>query len=155
LVKEARLVLQELWAKLSANEKLVAYGVPAVVVGWILGQILGSSTYGAAGIYSVTINYFGWGNAGLFAILALLAAIVVGVVLYLKVAPNMNITWPMPVGQILLGLAVVTLACGVLMTLIQVTNGGNPPALMYVADIIVIGGGALMSWGAYQGYLGK
>ena len=51
--------------------------------------------------------------------------------------------------------AVVSLACGVLMTLIQFTNGGNPPALMYIADVIVIGGGALMSWGAYQGYLAK
>ena len=148
-------MLQELWAKLSANEKLVAYGVPAVVVGWILGQILGSSSVGVAGVYSVTINYFGWGNAGLFAILALLAAIVAGVILYLKVAPNMNITWPMPVGQILLGAAAVSLVCGVLMTLIQFTNGGNPPALMYIADIIVIGGGAVMSWGAYQLYLVK
>ena len=148
-------MVQELWAKLSANEKFVAYGVPAVVIGWIAGQILGSSTYGVGGIYSVTINYFGWGNAGLFAILALLAAIAVGVVLYLKVAPSMNITWPMPVAQILLGLAVVSLACGALMTLIQFTNGGNPPALMYLADVIVIGGGALMSWGAYQGYLAK
>jgi hypothetical protein len=160
LEKEARLVLQELWAKLSANEKLVAYGVPAVVVGWILGQVLGSSTIGGGtvGGYAIpgyTINYFGWGNAGLFAILALLAAIVVGVVLYLKIAPNMNITWPLPVGQILLGAAAVAFVCGVLMTLIQVTNGGNPPALMYVADIIVIGGGAVSAWGAYQLYLAK
>jgi hypothetical protein len=155
LEKEAQLVLQELWAKLSANEKLVAYGVPAVVVGWLAGQILGSASEGVAGIYTVTINYFGWGNAGLFALLALLAAIVVGVVLYLKVAPNMNITWPMPVGQILLGAAGVALICGVLMTLIQITNGGNPPMLMYVADILVIGGGAVSTWGAYQLYLAK
>ena len=153
-------MLQELWAKLSANEKLVAYGVPAVVVGWLAGQILGSSTIGGGSIQGfnipgVTINYFGWGNAGLFALLALLAGIVVGVVLYLKVAPNMNITWPMPVGQILLGAAAVALICGVLMTLIQITNGGNPPILMYVADVLVIGGGAVSTWGAYQLYLVK
>lgn len=153
-------MLQELWAKLSANEKLVAYGVPAVVVGWILGQVLGSSTIGGGSIQEInipgfTINYFGAGNAGLFAILALLAAIVAGVVLYLKIAPNMNITWPMPVGQILLGAAAVALACGVLMTLIQVTNGGNPPAMMYLCDVLVIGGGAVSTWGAYQLYLAK
>ena len=151
-------MLKELWAKVSPGEKFVAYGVVAVVVGWILGQILGSSSYGGGTVAGIsipgyTINYFGWGNAGLLEIIALLAAIVAGVVLYLKVAPNMNITWPIPVVQILLGAAVVALAGGVLGTLIQFTNGGNPPALMYVADIVVIGGGAAMSWFSYQEFV--
>jgi hypothetical protein len=158
LEKEARLVLKELWAKVSPSEKFVAYGAAAVVVGWILGQILGSSTIGGGSvggynIPGVTINYFGWGNAGLLELVALLAAIVVGVVLYLKVAPNMNITWPLPVVQILLGAAVVSLVCGVLATLIQITNGGNPPILMYVADVLVIGGGAAMAWFTYQEFV--
>ena len=151
-------MLKELWAKVSPSEKFVAYGAVAVVVGWILGQVLGSSTIGGGSVAGynipgVTINYFGWGNAGALELLGLVAAIVVGVILYLKVAPNMNITWPMPVTQILLGVAVVALACGVLATLIQVTNGGNPPALMYVADIIIIGGGAAMAWFSYQEYV--
>ena len=129
-------MLNELWAKVSAREKFVAYGAVAVLVGWILGQILGSSTIGGynSGGFNfpgVTINYFGLGNAGALEILALLAAIVVAVVLYLKAAPNMNITWPLPVGQILLGAAAVSLVAGALATLIQVTNPGSPPVMMY------------------------
>jgi hypothetical protein len=156
--KEARLVLNELWAKVSAREKFVAYGAVAVLVGWILGQILGSSTVGGYNsngfnFPGVTINYFGWGNAGSLEILALLAAIVVAVVLYLKVAPNMNITWPLPVGQILLGAAGVSLVAGALATLIQVTNGGNPPVMMYLCDVLVVGGGAAMTWFSYQEFL--
>jgi hypothetical protein len=151
-------VLNELWAKVSAREKFVAYGAVAVLVGWILGQVLGSSTIGGGNVggYNIpgyTINYFGWGNAGALEIIALLAAIVVAVVLYLKVAPNMNITWPLPVGQILLGAAAVSLVCGALATLIQVTNGGNPPILMYVCDVLVVGGGAAMTWFSYQEFL--
>ena len=146
-------MLKELWAKLSAGERFMAYGVVAVVVGWILGQVLGSSGGGNIGVYNIPgYNYFGAGNAGLLELVALVAAIVVGVVLYLKIAPNMNITWPLPVVQILLGAAAVSLAGGVLATLIQVTNGGTPPVLMYVADLIVIGGGAAMAWFAYQDF---
>lgn len=146
-------MLKELWAKLSAGERFMAYGVGAVVVGWILGQVLGTSSVSVGG-YNIgySINYFGAGNAGLLELVALVAAIVVGVVLYLKIAPNMNITWPLPVVQILLGAAAVSLAGGVLATLIQVTNGGTPPVLMYVADLIVIGGGAAMAWFAYQDF---
>ena len=151
-------MLKELWAKVSPSEKFVAYGAVAVVVGWILGQVLGSSTIGGGSVggYNIpgyTINYFGWGNAGFLELVALVAAIVVGVVLYLKNAPNMNITWPLPVVQILLGAAVVSLAGGVLATLIQITNGGNPPILMYVADVVVVVGGAAMAWFSYQEFL--
>ena len=151
-------MLNELWAKVSAREKFVAYGAVAVLVGWILGQILGSSTIGGynSGGFNfpgVTINYFGLGNAGALEILALLAAIVVAVVLYLKAAPNMNITWPLPVAQILLGAAAVSLVAGALATLIQVTNPGSPPVMMYLCDVLVVGGGAAMTWFSYQEFL--
>jgi hypothetical protein len=159
LDKEAQLVLNQLWAKLSPRERFVAYGVVGVVVGWLLGTILGSTTIGGgsyAGVTvpGVTVNYFSWGNAGLMSILAVLFGVVGGVVLYLKIAPNMNITWPMPVSQILLGVSVVALVCGVLTLLFQVTNNlSGAPALMYVADVVLIAGGALMAWGAYQEWL--
>ncbi|MGA2512360.1 MAG: hypothetical protein ABSG37_01905 [Candidatus Limnocylindrales bacterium] len=152
-------MFNQLWAKLSASERFVAYGVVAVVVGWLLGTILGSTTvgggsYAGVNIPGVTVNYFSWGNAGLMSILALIFGIVGGVVLYLKIAPNMNITWPMPVGQILLGASALALICAVLTLLFQVTNNlSGAPALMYVADVVLIGGGALMAWGAYQGWL--
>jgi hypothetical protein len=159
LEKEDLLVLKELWAKVSPRERFVAYGVVGVVVGWILGTVLGSTTIGGGNVAGynipgVTVNYFSWGNAGLFSILALVLGIVGGVVLYLKIAPNMNITWPMPVAQILLGISVAALVCGALVLLFQVTNSlTGAPALMYVADVVLIGGGALMSWGAYQEWL--
>jgi hypothetical protein len=158
LEKEVRFVLNELWAKVSAKERFVAYGVAAVVVGWILGTIFGSTSVGGgsyAGITvpGVTVNYFSWANAGLFGILALLLGIVTGVILYLKIAPNMNITWPMPVSQILLGAAVATLVCAVLMTLMHFTGPSGAPVLMYVADVLMIGGGAAMSWFEYQEWM--
>ena len=150
-------MLNELWAKVSARERFVAYGVAAVVVGWVAGLILGSASecasYLGQSVCVGTVNYFNFGSAGLFGILALILGIAVGVVLYLKVAPNTNIPWPMPVGQILLGASVATLVCAALMTLIQFTNGGTPPVLMYIADILMIGGGAAMSWFEYQDWL--
>jgi hypothetical protein len=155
--KEARLV--ELWAKLSASEKLVAYGVVGVVVGWIAGLILGAAsvcaTYLNQQVCAGSVNYFNYSNAGLFAILALVLGIATGVVLFLKISPDMKITWPMPVAQILLGAAVATLVCAALMVLIQVTGPSGAPVLMYVADVLMVGGGALMSWGAYQGFTAK
>jgi hypothetical protein len=150
-------VLNELWAKVSANERFVAYGVVGIVVGWIAGLVLGSASVCTSVLnqnYCVgSVNYFNYSSAGLFGILALVVGIVVGVVLYLKIAPNMNITWPMPVVQILLGGAVITLVCAVLMTLMQLTGPSGAPVLMYVADIIMLAGGALMSWGAYQAFV--
>ena len=152
-------MLNELWAKVSPREKFVAYGVAAVVVGWILGTILGTKSYGGGTVAGYTIpgvsyNYFSYGTAGLLAILALLCGIAGGVVLYLKIAPNMNITWPMPVAQILLGISVAALVCGVLTLLFQFTSAlTDPPILMYLADVVLIGGGALMAWGAYQEWL--
>jgi hypothetical protein len=154
LEKEARLVLNELWAKVSARERFIVYGAVAVVVGWLVGTILGSNTYGIGGIYTVTVNFYTAGNAGLFDILALLAGAATLVVVYLKVAPNMSITWPMPVVQILLGLTAIAAACGVLALLIQVTNGdlGDAPIMMYVADVLVIAGGGFAAYNAYLEY---
>ena len=151
-------MLNELWAKVSAREKFIVYGSAVAVVGWLAGTILGSKSYGGGSVAGiaipgVTVNYFSWGNAGLFDILALLAALATLVVVYLKVAPNMNITWPMPVGQILLGLTVVAAVCGVLALLMQFTsNLSDPPILMYVADVLVIGGAGFAAYNAYLEY---
>lgn len=155
--KEDLLVVNELWAKVSPRERFVAYGVVGVVVGWIAGLILGTAqvcaSYAGQSVCVGSVNYFNYSNAGLFGILALVLGIIVGVVLYLKIAPNTNITWPMPVAQILLGGAVATLVCAALMTLIQLTGPTGAPVLMYVADVLMVGGGALMTWGAYQEWL--
>jgi hypothetical protein len=162
LEKEARLVVKELWAKISAREKFVVYGAAAVIVGWIVGQFI--ATYNPCaglnlGAYgnlcsSASFSYFSAGNAGMFALLGLIAGIGAAVIVYLKVAPNMNITWPMPVAQVLLGVSAVALACGVLVVLMQVSYGlGNAPITMWIADLIFVGGGAVMAWFSYQEFL--
>jgi hypothetical protein len=154
LVKEARSVLNELWAKVSANDRMVLYGAVAVLVGWLFGQFFATVNL-CGGILQGACNfsYFSAGDAGLFAILGLLAAIVTAVVIYLKVAPNVNISWPMPVVQVLLGLAAITLVCGVLVVLMQVRYGlGDAPIAMWIADVIFVGGGAVMTWAAYQSW---
>jgi hypothetical protein len=101
-----------------------------------------------------SINYFTWDTAGIFVWLTLIAAVASLVVVYLHVAPNMNITWPMPYPQILLGVAGATFVFAVLIVLGQLIRAGgfgvNPPVFMYVADILVVAGGALADYAAYM-----
>jgi hypothetical protein len=158
LEKEALLVLNELWAKVSARERFIVYGSVAVVVGWLFGTLFGTHTYGGGSVAGisvpgVTVNYYAWGNAGLMDILALVAGIATLVVVYLKVAPNMNITWPMPVVQILLGLTAIATICGLLALVFQFSNNlPDTPVLMYVADVLVIAGGGFAAYNAYLDY---
>jgi hypothetical protein len=151
-------VLNELWAKVSAREKLVVYGAVIALVGVIVGLILASvnpcSGLGANSALCPSINYFTWDTAGIFVWLTLIAAVASLVVVYLHVAPNMNITWPMPYPQILLGVAGATFVFAVLIVLGQLIRAGgfgvNPPVFMYVADILVVAGGALAAYAAYM-----
>jgi hypothetical protein len=153
--KEARLVLQEIWAKISARDRFVVYGAAAVLVGWIVGEFIATiSPCAGTGFNCGTYSYFAAGNAGTFAILGLVLGIAAAVIVYLKVAPNMNITWPMPVAQILLGVCAATLVCGALVVLMQLSYGlGGAPVTMWIADLIFVGGGAVMAWFSYQEYL--
>jgi len=152
LEKEALNVLNELWAKISARERLMVYGAAVVGLGVLVGMILGTKSYGAYGI-SISVNYFTAENAGLFALLALVGAIATLAVIYLHVAPNMNITWPAPYAKILMGVAFATAACAILIVLMQLIRAGGfgpePPIFMYVADVAVIAGGALLAYAAY------
>lgn len=155
--KEDLIVLQEVWAKISAQERLIVFGGAAVLVGWLVGQFIATVNLcgglNIAGYSCPSFSYFSAGNSGSFAILGLTAAIVAVVVLYLKVAPNMNINWPMPVAQILLGVCVVTLVCGALVVLMQLSYGlSGAPITMWIADVIFVGGGAAQAYGAYMGY---
>ena len=150
-------MVQELWAKISARERLIVYGAVAVLVGWIVGEFIATvnlcAGYTIPGYTCPSFSYFTAGNSGLFAILGLLAAIAAVVVVYLKVAPNMNITWPMPVAQVLLGVSAVTLVCGLLVVLMQVSYGlSGAPITMWIADLIFVGGGALQAYAAYMEY---
>jgi hypothetical protein len=159
--KEAQLVLNELWAKVSAREKLVVYGAALAVVGVIVGLIFASvnacaglGNLGNLGALCPSINYFTWDTAGIFVWLTLIAAVASLVVVYLHAAPNMNITWPMPYAQILLGVAGATALFAILIVLGQLIRAGgfgtNPPVLMYVADVMVVAGGVLAAYAAYM-----
>lgn len=152
-------MLQEIWAKISQAEKFIVYGAVAVLVGWLVGQFIATVNLcgglNLGGYTCPSFSYFSAGNAGAFAILGLVLAIATVVVVYLKVAPNMNITWPMPAAQILLGVAGATLVCGVLVVLMQLSYGlSGAPVTMWIADLLFVGGGAVMAWFAYQGYVG-
>jgi hypothetical protein len=147
----------EIWAKISQAEKFIVYGAVAVLVGWLVGQFIATVNLcgglNIAGYSCPSFSYFSAGNSGLFAILGLVAAAATVVVIFLKVA-NTTMTWPMPVAQILLGVAGATLVCGVLVVLMQVSYGlGGAPITMWIADVIFVGGGAVMTWFAYQGFL--
>lgn len=156
--------MNELWAKLGAREKLVAIGAALVAVGALVGMILGTKTYGGETILgyktpSVSVNYFTAENAGTFAVLALIGAIATLVVLYLKVAPNMKVNWPAPFVQVLLVVAGITAICAVLVLLMQLIRAGglgdDPPIMMYIADVLVVGGGVLMGYAAYMEWSGS
>jgi hypothetical protein len=146
-------VLNELWAKVSAREKLVVYGAGLALLGVLIGLILASKSYGIAG-YGISVNYFTADTPGLFVWLTLLAAVATLVVVYLHVAPNMKITWPMPYPQILLIAAGATAVCAVLVVLTQLTRPGGfgpePPVFLYVADLAIVAGGVLAAYIAYM-----
>jgi hypothetical protein len=152
--------MNEILAKLTQNEKYMGGGGALAVLGYIVGMILGNhqtcATYAGQQICSgISVNYFTWGNAGMLAILAALAGAALVVVLYLKVS-GANVQWPVPVGQILLGLAGATLVLAALAVLMHFTNNlPDSPVLMYLADLILVGGGALAAWGAYQEWMVK
>jgi hypothetical protein len=153
--------VNDILAKLSQNEKLMGLGAIGVAVGWILGMVIASKSacagldLGGYASLCPSVNFFTWGNAGLFAILALAAAIVLVVVMYLKIS-SANITWPMPVSQILLGLGVLTVVLAALTVLMQVSNGlGDAPIGMWIADVVFVGGGAVAAYGSYMEYAPK
>ena len=94
-------MLNEILAKLTKNEKMIGIGAVVFLVGWLVGLLLASVSY--AGIASVNVwNESGGTGLGMLGVLAAVAALVV---IYLKYAPNMNITWPQPIPVILLVIA--------------------------------------------------
>ena len=150
--------MNEILAKLTQNEKLMGAGAIATAVGWLLGMIIASKNacegldIGGYSALCPSVNFFTWGNAGTLALLALVAAILLVVVLYLKVS-GANVSWPMPVSQILLGLGVATVGLAALTVLIQISNGlDGAPIGMWIADVVLVGGGAVAAYGAYMEY---
>jgi hypothetical protein len=147
-------VLKEIMAKINPREKLIGIGAAVAVVGWLIGLVVVGVWYGNSG-------------AQLTGLLAVVAAVVAVVVLYLKYAPGMNITWPAPIPVILLVVAVVAAVAGLLGLFQAFTYdpyGGlsaycntvlgnacvSKPVTIYLAAGAVLVGGGIMAWGAYQ-----
>jgi hypothetical protein len=159
LEKEARLVLNEILAKLNMNEKMIGGGAIVVVIGWILGLILTGS---GAGVGYGSVSWYGSSGAQTMGLISVIAAIAAIVVIYLKYAPNMKITWPAPIEVVELSIAAVVglVALYLLWTnfsnssVVSVCNGfsGCPswPMTDWIAVIGVVAGAAVMLLGAYQ-----
>jgi hypothetical protein len=130
-------VVQEIWAKFNANERLAAIGAILIVVGWL-----------------VALVSFGFGSN----FLALLGAIAVLAILWLKYSPSSNVTWPAPVPVILLAISGVVGLIELLdlLQLLRVLGfaGGLLGSFFgggyILALILTIVGAAVMLYGSYQ-----
>jgi len=148
LEKEALHVLNEILAKLTQNEKLIGIGAAIVAVAWLLGVLITDSWYSASGAQTMGL-------------LAVVAAAVAVVILYLKYAPNTNITWPAPLPVIFLVVAAVAgvvALFGLLQAFTYDPFGGygnlvgvkiSKPIMIYVAAAGVVVGAGLMVYAAY------
>jgi hypothetical protein len=141
-------VLNEILAKLTQNEKLIGIGAAIVAVAWLLGVLITDSWYSASGAQTMGL-------------LAVVAAAVAVVILYLKYAPNTNITWPAPLPVIFLVVAAVAgvvALFGLLQAFTYDPFGGygnlvgvkiSKPIMIYVAAAGVVVGAGLMVYAAY------
>ena len=120
--------VQEMWGKLNANERLSAYGGIALIIVALVGYVLS------------------WSDGPT---LAILVGIAVLAILYIKYAPNMSVTWPLPVATILLGV-------GGIATILLALNLLRYLRFLIGVDAIVLLGlpaaAALVAWGAWQEY---
>ncbi len=131
-------MLNEIWSKIGARERLAVIGAGLIVLSWLLGIVLSGGLFGVAGA----------GGIGLLGAIAVLA------VVYLHYAPNATITWPAPYGTILLGISAVVGIIALLQFLqlvsllgLLASYGGATVVLVLVVDWV---GAALMLWGSYQ-----
>jgi len=127
--------IQEIWNKLNPRERLTTWGALGIAVGWIIG---------------LTASYGLGGNS-----LALIGAIAVVVILYLKYAPNQTIAWPAPVATIILVISAIV-ALGAILTLLNLVGflgiAGGFFFGAILASLVTAAGAVVMVWGAWQEY---
>jgi len=126
--------LQAVWNKLNSRERLSAIGAGVIILGWLIGLF----SYGV--------------GAGT---IALLGALVVLGVLYVKYTPTMNVNWPAAPALIILVVSAVVALLELidllrvlpLLGLVGYFGGG-----IVLSILLAVVGAALMVWGAWQEY---
>jgi hypothetical protein len=127
-------VLVEFWNKLNANERLAGIGAIVIIVSWLVGI--------ASGV--------GFGSS-----IALIGAIAVLVIYFLKYSPTQNVQWPTPVPTIVLIISAIVAILAVLGALSILSLLGAFASLFGLYAIAIIGtvvGALIMVWGAWQDY---
>lgn len=117
--------------RLNANERLAAIGAVIVIISSLIGLV----------------TSFGLGAS----IIALLAAIAVLIIYYLKYSPTQNINWPAPVPLLVLGISGVA-ALLALLGLLPLLGLLGFFGLAVLAAIGTLVGTVVMVWGAWQEY---
>jgi hypothetical protein len=122
--------VQEMWRKLNANERLVAYGAIIVLISWLVGLVAGGG--------------FSYG---------FITAIIVLVIYWLKYAPNQSINWPLPIQTLVLIITGISALLVVLSLLTVLSFGlffyGGLWFIAFIADVV---GVLLMAYGAWREY---
>jgi hypothetical protein len=159
-------VLNEILAKLNQNEKLMGGGAVLLVLGWLIGFLLASAS--VAGVAS--INVFNESGGTGLGFLALLGAIAIIAILYVKVTPTVKVNWPAPLELIELIIAAVVglIALYLLYTNFSHSNDWNSltaycglasvgcpswPITDWVAVLAIVVGAGLMAYGAYMAWV--
>jgi hypothetical protein len=127
--------IQEMWRKLNANERMVAWGAIVVLISWLIGIVSGGG---------------GW---------SVLAAVVILVIYYLKYTPNQSITWPAPIPTIVLIIAGVSAVFALLAVLSLLSLFGAFGTLFggFFIGFLIAGignaiGAGMMAYGAWKEY---
>ena len=121
-------MVQEFWKKLNSNEKMVMYGAIIVVIAFLV-----SLTGGGLGSYAQ-------GD--------IVAAVIIGVIYWLKYSPN-KITWPLPVQTLVLAIAGISAVAAALGLLVAFAYIGT---LWGIATLINAVGCGLMGYYAWLEY---
>jgi hypothetical protein len=125
-------MVQEIWQKFNANERLAAIGSIVVIVAWLLG----------------VVSAYGFGASTI----ALLAALAVLVIYYLKYAPNQNVNWPLPIPTLVLAISAIGALFALLSALQWLSLISFAGILFTLALIGTVVGAGIMVWGAWQEY---
>lgn len=125
----------EFYNKLNAAERLVTIGAAIVIISWIVG-LAGGFGFGANTV-------------------ALLGAIAVLAIYFLKYSPTQSVNWPAPVPLIVLGISAVVALLAVVGALPVLSLLGGLAGFFAIAILALIGtavGAVIMAWGAWQEY---